>query len=376
MMLGASVVTATLFSLRPTEPAGFGPVEDVAALAHAVRGAPQMRLDWRFETGGPIHGGAATDSDGQVYIGSEDGYLYALSSSGGLRWKQPLGGPIFSAPVVDPSGQVIVGSDAGSLHGYSAAGTLRFVFDAGAPVDRGVVLDGPRQRVLFAAGVRLFAVSLDGRELFHTTVSEKIFSTPAVGPDGTVYFGSQNNLLYAVDGTGSARWTFATEGDVDSGPVLSEGGRIVFGSDDQHAYCVSTRGELLWKTHVGGMVRSAVGFSPTGHPVFGTLGARSRLVSLDVENGSLRWEFRVIPSPFYDVGILSAPRLDGNGTLFFGAHDDTLYALSGQGELKYVLKTEGDIVAPPVTLSSGSVVVGALDGRVYSAHPPKNTPPR
>jgi len=56
--------------------------------------------DWTFQTDGAIWGDAAADDD-HVYIGSRDGYIYALSqSSGDLKWKFNTGAEIFSRPLV------------------------------------------------------------------------------------------------------------------------------------------------------------------------------------------------------------------------------------------------------------------------------------
>lgn len=46
-------------------------------------------------------------------------------------------------------------------------------------------------------------------------------STPAIGPDGTVYFGADNSKVYALDGkTGAKNWEFNTGGAVHSSPAI------------------------------------------------------------------------------------------------------------------------------------------------------------
>jgi len=50
------------------------------------------RVLWKFETGGMVQSSSAI-VDGQIYIGSNDGFLYALSAcTGRLRWKHQTGG--------------------------------------------------------------------------------------------------------------------------------------------------------------------------------------------------------------------------------------------------------------------------------------------
>ena len=60
-----------------------------------------------------------------------------------------------------------------------------------------------------------------------------VISTPAVS-GGTVYFGSSDHNLYALDGaSGALRWKFATKGRITSSPAVT-GGRVYFGSYDSN----------------------------------------------------------------------------------------------------------------------------------------------
>ena len=46
-------------------------------------------------------------------------------------------------------------------------------------------------------------------------------SAPEVGPDGTVYVGSDDNRLYALNPDGSEKWQFSTGGAVLSSPTIN-----------------------------------------------------------------------------------------------------------------------------------------------------------
>lgn len=61
---------------------------------------PNGTLKWRYKTGGNLHWGGATLSDSRVYFGSDDTYLYALNKDGTLIWKYSVQAQILSTPLI------------------------------------------------------------------------------------------------------------------------------------------------------------------------------------------------------------------------------------------------------------------------------------
>ena len=58
-----------------------------------------------------------------------------------------------------------------------------------------------------------------------------VSSSPAIGSDGTVYVGSDDNKLYAINGkSGVKLWEFETGGGVDSSPAIGSDGTVYVGS--------------------------------------------------------------------------------------------------------------------------------------------------
>ena len=68
----------------------------------------------------------------------------------------------------------------------------------------------------------------------------EVDSTPAVGKDGTVYFGSSDNNLYAVTPAGKLKWSFPTKGGITNSPVLGPDGIVYVGSRDGNLYKVTS----------------------------------------------------------------------------------------------------------------------------------------
>src|SRR5207237_5204507 len=60
----------------------------------------QLELLWSFKTQGPVKSSAAIAS-GRIFIGSDDGYVYALDLKTGTKlWVYKTEGPVESSPLV------------------------------------------------------------------------------------------------------------------------------------------------------------------------------------------------------------------------------------------------------------------------------------
>ena len=95
-----------------------------------------------------------------------------------------------------------------------------------------------------------------------------VISSPAIGSDGTVYVGSFDSKLYALDpATGAVRWSFATSDHIYSSPALGQDSAghpdgVYIASADGSVYALSPSGRLRWRYDTGDAIRSS--------PVLGT----------------------------------------------------------------------------------------------------------
>ena len=67
-----------------------------------------------------------------------------------------------------------------------------------------------------------------------------IHSSPAIGSDGTLYVGSGDNKLYALNPKGTKKWEFATGSWIYSSPAIGSDGTIYVGSDDHKLYAIGS----------------------------------------------------------------------------------------------------------------------------------------
>ncbi len=124
--------------------------------------------------------------------------------------------------------------------------------------------------LLFSVG---FGIGLSGcgddREILVTLVSERlewilptggsVRSSPVVGTHGTIYVGSDDNYLYALNPDGSERWVFRAGGSIRSTPALDVqgNGTIYTGASDGNLYAIRADGTQKWAFPTGDRVESS-----------------------------------------------------------------------------------------------------------------------
>ena len=82
-----------------------------------------------------------------------------------------------------------------------------------------------------------------------------VVDQPAVGADGTIYFGTADGTLFALHPDGSVKWSYTSEPNVSFGgtPAIRADGAILIGAQSGPStrstgqlYAVSSAGALLW----------------------------------------------------------------------------------------------------------------------------------
>ena len=88
---------------------------------------------------------------------------------------------------------------------------------------------------------------------WHRTTGDYVQSSPAIGADGTIYVGSYDKNLYAINPDGSQKWFFTTGGEVVSSPAIGADGTIYIGSYDHQLYAINPDGTEKWSFRTGGL---------------------------------------------------------------------------------------------------------------------------
>jgi len=134
-------------------------------------------LKWKFGMSG-WPGSPAIADDGTIYVASLDRNLYAICPNGTLKWKHSgieLGSG--NNPSIAEDGTIYIGAK--HFYAINPDGTRKWTFDLGANFDtsRGDII----------------AVNPDGTEKWREGIANNwVYSSPAIGSDGTVYIGSSS----------------------------------------------------------------------------------------------------------------------------------------------------------------------------------------
>ncbi len=189
-----------------------------------------------------------------------------------------------------------------------------------------------------------------------------IWSSPSY-VDGVVYFGSQSNLIYAVDTVARKElWKYPTGGLVDSTPMIHDD-TLYVGSSDSNLYALNaTTGDLLWPFPTGSEIVS----SPKYHNGSVFFGSKDwNFYAVNVSDQSHRWG-----TPFQTGGeIWGAPAI-ADGRVFFGSNDGNFYSLwieNGTVDWTFSIGsvTNGSVRFSSAAVYKGRVIVGSDDYNVY-----------
>src|SRR5215471_3638542 len=87
------------------------------------------------------------------------------------------------------------------------------------------------------------AKAADPTNKWSVEIEAVIDSSPAIAPDGTIYFGSWNDRFWALKPDGTQKWVFHAGGEVRSSPAVAADGTVYFGCHDRKLYALQADGK-------------------------------------------------------------------------------------------------------------------------------------
>lgn len=177
---------------------------------------PDMAKElWKFKMQGASKA-APLIYKNTVYIGSNDGFFYAIDKqSSKLLWRFNAGAEILTTAVIK----------------------------------KGNIFN--KDKILFGSGNGIFyALSNKGKIIWQYNAESAIYSSPVIDEKGIVYFGTNKGAFIALNiKNGKLIWKnndakFA----IESKPYITKD-RVYFGSWDGYLFCLNKNdGKLIWKT--------------------------------------------------------------------------------------------------------------------------------
>jgi outer membrane protein assembly factor BamB len=282
---------------------------------------PDGSLKWTYATYGDVLSSPAIGEDGTIYFGSSDNTFYAIADSvtyGSLRWTFTGSSHGFDSPIligIDGTSYAV----AGDLYAIDTGGNLKWSYSTGIGGDEASVatsLDGSCLYTQRATANDYFLACVDtsGNVDWERDIGGAPWdfsnSTPAVGPDGVIYFPTgHGGPLYAINPNSTIEWTCGGLGDLR---YTSPG----IGADST--------------------IYMAGGFDNDLHAI--------------APGGSVVWTFNTTNT------VISSPIVDGNGTIYIASYD-TLYAIYPDGTMKWELEIETFTTATPAMDTYGNLYV-------------------
>jgi outer membrane protein assembly factor BamB len=304
------------------------------------------RVKWKFATGDRIVSSPVIDNK-RIYFGSDDGNVYAVDAETGRQiWKCATKGPVPSSPAV-ADGIVYATSYDGKLYALnSETGAVKWKFAT--------------------AGERRFeAKGLDGMQPKNQTIADPfdIFLSSPVAVKNTVYFGSGDGNVYALDAaTGEQRWKFKTSDVVHASPAFADG-VLFFGSWDSYFYAVdAASGREKWRFHGGedALMHNQVGFQSSPAVVDGVVytGCRdSNVYALDAVTGKEKWRSN------NELSWVNTSPAVTQGKVFFATSDTSLFRVVEAATGKQLVRQQASSYMFSSPAVAGDVVlIGVLNG--------------
>ncbi|WP_348797612.1 PQQ-binding-like beta-propeller repeat protein [Flavobacterium adhaerens] len=314
---------------------------------------PLGNVKWAFKTDGKVFSSPIVN-EGTVYIGSEDGNLYAINEkTGKTNWKFKTGGAVHSSPAIFEN-TVYVGSFDGYYYAIDTkTGQLKWKFKTGGEQ---------------WSGEKGF-LGLKPADQYMDDLWDFFLSSPVINPDKqnpTVFFGSSDGNVYALNAnTGELKWKFGVKGSFHCSPVLDKN-TLYIGSWDANLYAIDiTTGKERWKFETV----AKVGFKGIESSVVVAnnmvyFGARDPfLFALNAETGKLVWKYDAAYSWILGTAVVV------NDVLYVGTSDT--YALLGldakTGKELFKFKANGYVYGSPA-IAGETAYFGDFTGNFFAVN--------
>ncbi len=247
-------------------------------------------------------------------------------------------------------------------------GTIKWTFSTGGNIYSLPAIAEDGTIYLGSFDKYLYALNADGslKWKYHavTTNNWECFlrNTPAVGPDGTIYIVDDSyGYMFAVNADGTEKWKADyTDGRIAAPPAIGPSGEIIIVTTMREVFAINPAdGSVNWQYSFSGGEDEGGAVIDADGSVFVRGGKLKKLTP----GGTEEWEFQNGSS------VYSSAIIGNDGTIYIaGNSDKTLYALDADGNEKWHFAAGDKIYGAPVTGPDGTIYFFSFDGYIHAVN--------
>jgi outer membrane protein assembly factor BamB len=345
----------------------------------------------------------AIANNGTIYFGSNDGKIYAINPNTGLTigssWPITLQNDVtsivsgenamYTTPLISPDGTIYIGSNEGKLYALNPTGSLKWKVNFGLfPLQSSPIMDTSGS-IYFGINNFMIAMGDAGYQPYTKwanatfDASDNIISSPALGTNGYLYFASVNGWVYALNSfTGAIIWSYNTGQPIYASPTVDASNNVIVGNGS------NMDGSLYYLDGITGLPSptwTTNPFEPNYYtsqegPLYNTVAVHGNTIYLSTIayvyainrlNGIVVWNFHK-PNFYY-----TSPIVDASGNIYVASITADLRNSSINRGMLHSIKNDGtenwnydtgviERLAPPVLSTNRRLYLTSTANNIYA----------
>ncbi|MFA5415034.1 MAG: PKD domain-containing protein, partial [Methanoregula sp.] len=217
---------------------------------------------------------------------------------------------------------------------------------------------------------KVYALNPDGTFKWSYLTGSTVYSSAAIGSDGTIYIAGADQMVYALNPDGSLKWAFPIAGYSTASPTIGRNGIIyvilgAIGQTSHLLYAINPDGTLNWSYDPGENLigTPAIGSDDTVYIGTNPSGLSNYQIQAVNPNGTLKWSYPVTKS-------IQGITIGSDGTIYTPSSDNKIYALNPDGTLKWSFLSGKGFSSMAAIGADGTIYAGnGVDKKVYALYP-------
>lgn len=302
------------------------------------------RVAWSTFVGDAID---TTVYNNRLIVLTKDGKVTALNTDGAQSWSFDFNS--LNITTLYGAGKSSKGLYVSTENGIYKmdSGSANLIYSGEGTYTKPALVDS---YMIFGFNNELIRTDLDGNVQWSRQINDNLWKSYPVISGQSVYFGALDKKFHSFTLSGGyERWSVITDGWILS-PALIEGGTLYFGSNDGYVYAVDeSSGRVDWKTKIGfAVVEQAEAGVIGGEPVIFVGSIDGSVYGIMIGNGEIVWEASAtdrVGKPLYY-----------QDKVYFGSYDGYVYVHDTERACSIETPSEGETVGYKEVVVSGKSV--------------------